>query len=434
MDKYVYLLKALKANNYLELQWLYSILSLSEHLKGVNYPYPCLRDLNGYYTLEGTSSNKIYLTEDNKPCDIRLPLFNLADNLTLNKDDIPNVFEPVETRVGLVLLNMILIVYPFNNKIPYVNNGKIKSIISDNIAKRLMDDNDNNPDGITMDEYFKCLNAANDFLPALNPVVAVTATKKTLTRPPGMIETRDKLIEQYKNEGKDLNDPLVYKEIENALEKLAKDYLSDDPAYGNFLSGKVWNIAYKKTVLAKGLEPNFDDGTAPPILQSLSEGVDLSSETLIAENNSIRVGSYSRAKETVKGGTLGKWIMRFLSMLKIIPGDCGTKKGVKRVYFKSASSAFKDNKVLSGNTWVHTNKLSLEEGKVYTVRSLAYCELENPFHRCTECAGEHLAANPDSLLNAGTELSFAILNAALKKMHSTGIINLSTIHLNKLLT
>lgn len=433
MNKYAYLIACINNGNFTKLNWLYSVLSLSTQHQVPNYPTPLYRDLTGYYVLDGEDKSYLVDNQDQK-CDIRYPLYTLSEPLQLQAGALVNVKEVVDTTVGIVIANAITLIYPFGDKINFVNGGNIMDVIKKELIARLQDDEANDPNGITINEYLKCVNAINDYLSELAPIVTITSTRETITPPPGVHELRDKLLNDYKQAGKDINDPLVYKEIELAMENYAKEYLKNNPAYGNFVSGKIWDIAYKKTNLAKGLEPTFTGGVAPPILSSLSEETDLDPATLVAEANSLRVASYSRAKETVKGGTYGKWLQRHTSSLNIAVDDCGTTQGLTRLYFKSVKSAFTDTSILINGSWVDARKVTFEEGKSYVTRSMMYCKTDNPNHFCKKCTGASLADNPDSLLNAASELAFAMLNNALKKMHSTGIIKVTKIDIDKLLT
>lgn len=433
MDKYeFFLLSGVKEGNYIQKSWCLSLLTSFRFSKTPTYRYPLLRNDVGYYTIEPDQTTPIYITDQGKRPDPREPLFHLADEITLRAGDLPNVTETVDTTIGKALLNLICVCFPFGSKVAYYNGRKIKDYVGDQLASRLKDDDKQTSDSLSITEYYKAVNAFNDFLPGLSAATTVTATERSLTQPPDMEDLRTQVIKQALTEGKDVTDPMVYKAIEDKLNAYVDEYMKDDPAYGNFIAGKVRNVAYKKYFITKGMEPDFDFKLGAPIIASLSEGGDLNPETLVAEYNSLRVGSYSRAKDTQKGGTYGKWVQRTVSTLSVATEeDCGTTHGVRRKFNDATKHIFKNTMIYNGQTWVKATPSQLTKNTYYVTRSMGYCQHPDPAKYCKACAGEQLSDNAQSLLNAATEISFGILNASLKRMHTTGVINTVDIDLDE---
>jgi len=275
MKRLEYFKLALANKLYEHKNWLYKVFSITKQSKA-NYTYDLVRESWGYSYLD--TSGELVNIDDAKPDDV---LFTFDEKITIDKTWIPNLTEDsVDTTIGNIIFNYIVLVNAFYDKVPYINGNVNISKIDNFIASKLEDTPltpsgdvdvtaDRRQDVIYVDEYLKYVNSFK-YLGSLSQLTTIAATKRNILPPPGIKEFKKQLIKKY--EGK-LNDPVEVVKFEEELKKFDDDYLKDDPSYGKFMSGKVKNTARKKMFLDIGVEEGFkQENKAKPILESLEDG------------------------------------------------------------------------------------------------------------------------------------------------------------------
>lgn len=359
------------------------------------------------------------------------PIFTPTDVISIEKLFIENLNEDIETTVGRILLNYILLCYNFKNKIPYINGViKVNDIESKYIAK-LLKDTIKEPTDISVEEYLNFVDACL-YLENWADVISVSSTLKSILPPPGVIAYREKLIKEVvSTKGKEaLNDYTVIADIENKLKEYDKEFLKDDPSFGKLLDGKILDNSRKKLFLMTGAARNFkEDSTAELLETSLNEGWDKDPVKLTEQFNSIRHGSFARGKETFKGGLAAKILLRATSSMLIDKNDCGTKS------FKNWEVTKDNAKYLVGRYIVNNDKLLCIEdettastfiNKIVKLRSPMYC-LTKGENICAICVGKSLSNNENSIPLLITSIGEVMLKSSLKKVHNN---NVSTTEIN----
>jgi hypothetical protein len=353
------------------------------------------------------------------------PLFAFMDRIMVTPELASNVVQPIETTLGNLLFNHIAILSTFGPKHPFALGEISVPKLEESIAKKLedtpLDGAERSNDKYYVDEYLKFIDALQ-FISSFAQLCTVAVTRISIKGPDGIKEYKAKLLKEYAGQ---LNDPIKLAEYEKKLVEFDMAYLSQDPGAMKFNSKKV-SMSRRKLFLSVGAEIGFDETTTVnPILNSLSEGWSRDPSQYTGSMNSIRFGSYARGAETVKGGVAAKYLLRAANNFKILDKDCGSKLGIRRVYYNESDLA-----ALVGRYVVESNGSSKlvekkEEagnylGKRLIVRSPMYCSLQGDL-LCKVCAGVSLSKYPTGLTIPLTEVSAIIMATSMAKMHTSGV-------------
>lgn len=341
-------------------------------------------------------------------------VFNEIDTFLLHPGEIPNNKEEVTTTVGRYLLNQLLLVEPFGDKIPYQNGvfsvGYVDSIISKALQEK----------EIAVEQYKRYIDHLY-FIGHFTELCVPTYSRKSLTTDPNVKKVKQELMEKYKDR---LNDPNVIMEIENTLIAMDKNYLKDDTAmrfYGP-LGDKPFNISRKKMYLTVGGVEEFSKTTGNFVFipNSLSEG--MTAATMPAMANETRKGSFNRGDQTKLGGALTKRITRVLQDLVISEQDCGTHLGLTMDFTKYKVGRYLGSYIWDGSDWILLTEQNMGQfqGKVCVVRSPMYCKAKQGL--CYRCMGE-IYAKKDAKHIAldAVDITSTFTTDALKSMHGTKI-------------
>ena len=348
-------------------------------------------------------------------------IFRFKDVITIDSSWCSNVKEPIQTTIGNLLFNHISILPIFKNKMDFMT-GKISvTAIEDKIAPLLTDTPAENEtrksDVFYVDEYVAFVDSLQ-FLSNLSEIVSWSCTAHNLVAPPGIKEFKQELLKKY--EGK-LTDPVELSKFERELLAYDAAYLKDDISDGNFISGKIKNIARKKMFLSLGAEQlTFDNSPkARPVINSLEEGWDLEPENYTAVMNGLRIGSFARGSETVKGGVSAKILLRAANSFKIVDSDCNSKLGIHRVFDETNIHQLVGRYIIEGKLSLIENKSQAANylSKPIVVRSPMYCKLEGD-NICKVCAGMNLFQYPTGVTIPLTEISSIILGSFMAAMHA----------------
>lgn len=432
MKKLDYLKLAFKHQCYKKRAWVMSAFALvkedPEGYKQNPYIGRLVQDPTGVRFYTGNSDTPLETIED---AVAGQPLFNFKEKLVVDAGFGINAQSPVETCIGNLLVNAVLLYDVFGNRFPFVT-GKISiENLESTIAAKLKDnpapEEARDPKNFYVDEYIKFVDNVQ-FVCGLSQLCVYSATQKNMVAAPGFKEFKQKLNEKYKGR---LNDPVVLTQYEKELSEYDENWVKDDPTNGILMSGRVKANARRKMFLAVGSGMNIftDSLEVKPVQTSLEEGWPTDPELFAAMLSSARSGSFSRGSETQKGGVSAKVLLRATGNFTIKGDDCGSNVGILRVFTKKIVDQLVGRSVKTSGGWklVATPE---EAGplldKPLLVRSPMYCHSAGDVI-CKTCAGEKLANNPNGLSTPITEVSAIILNTAMKAMHGKVI---STAHLD----
>jgi len=415
MKKLDYLKLALELKLYVKKAWLITAFSVTKNSPGDSYPGKLLPEPWGFsFVNKDGEAEKI---EDSVPGQ---PLFTFREKITIDSSWAPNVKEQIETCIGNVLFNHISILSSFGAKHPFpvgkVSVGKLEENIANKLKSTPNSDAERSSEYFYVDEYVKFVDSLQ-FLSTLTQISTWAATPKGIVAPTGIEEFKAKLIEKY---GETLRDPVTLAKFEAELLAFDDEFLKDDPANGTFVAGKIKHTARKKMFLAMGSEQNFTGSQiAVPVTNSLKEGWPTDPERFTAAMNGLRIGSFSRGAETVKGGVSAKYLLRAANNFKIVDTDCGSTLGIRRSYKEDNYETLVGRYVIQGTKSVlveNKEQAGNYLGQRLAVRSPMYCKLQGDTI-CKICAGVKFAQFPTGLTIPLTEISAIILTASLKMMH-----------------
>lgn len=431
MNKLEYLKKSIELKMYSKKAWMIACFSITKSSEII--PYILKREDWGYSFIN--ENNETIKIDNVKPNE---PVFTFKERINIDNTWAINLNNPIESTIGNLLFNHICIIESFGKKIPYIEGKtsvpKIEAIISpileSSISRKEFDIKgsvdkyssyeqylkERNNTKIYVDEYIRFSDQIQ-YLSSFSQLLTYSATEKSLIPPTGLAKFKKELDIKY--QGK-LNDPVELAKYEEELKQFDEEFLKDDPANGTFIKDEVKNVARKKMFLSLGAEPGFKNSiSVRPITNSLYEGWETEPDKFTDMMNGLRVGSYYRGADTVKGGVSAKMLLRAANNYEIKDGDCGTKLGLYR-------SIDKENvKRLIGRYIIMENKLILIEtpeqaeqyiGKTILVRSPMYCKSQGET-LCEICSGVNLNKFKTGLTIPLTEISGIILITSLKQMH-----------------
>jgi len=420
VDKRTYFLRALHGGAYLKKHWVYSAFSKvfeePEAYLADSYDYRLVRTETGYYFVDPEKNGALTLINDGDPLE---RLFAFKERIMLLPNDLPNVKEKIDTLYGNALVNYIVLVYPFHDKIPFITGkisvGKIEGKIEKMLRSDVTGDQVEEPGFIYVREYLKYTQAIF-FLSGLNPICVPSASPKTLTRDPRIPEIRAKELEANKDR---LHDPAVIARIDKKLEEVDRAWV-DDWGKNFYIKDKQYNNSRKKMFSMIGYEKAFIEGQAGTLItKSLSEGLDF--KNLPAMFNSSREGSFNRGAMTMLGGVAVKEAIRAMQNSKIVPGDCGSLLGIaKLVTAQNAESLVGFYHINGGAKEITDENVQSLIGKQILLRRPILCK--TPYTDfCSVCMGKKNADNPTGLSAMVASISSVFMNVFMKKMHVSSL-------------
>lgn len=401
------------------------------------YPGRIYREPYGFFFLNEVGE-KVKIEVDRK---MGQPLVDKKTPIKIGKAQLSSVQEEsIETTVGRLYLNLIIIHEPFSGRMPYINKPFGPRDVESLMAKQFCDTPKPNearkPGCYYVDEYIRFSTAAS-FIRELSLLFTHSITKAGIKPAPGRKEYKKKLLEDIKARNVDLTNPIEASNFEQALSNYDKAYLKEnDPSFGKFMAGKV-TAARSKTYMTQGSETNefTNDTKTTPIIESLDEGMVLKPAEFTAAANTIRYGSYARGAETVNGGVTAKAIMTAADTWKINIEDCGVTYGAILTVSKNNSKSLVGMTMIQGKS--QTKLMSEDDvnqhlGKEIMIRSPQFCKAPGT-STCKVCAGDALAKYPEGQIIPLLDVSSGIMNDSLKKMHNTTVVK-TKFQLDKVIT
>lgn len=391
--------------------------SKSEVLAGIyKYPYQLYVD-NGKVWFKDESDTVIELED----AVMGEPLYEFKQPVSLAAMEMPNQPRPEETTFGQCYINYLLRVYPFNTRVDF-EPGEVKTgTIIGRLLPYIKDDPDNASDWVPGEIYvthlLKYIEAIMTLV-GLVPLAVPSASPRTMTAAPGILEYRNKLLEENKDR---LHDPATIAAIDKKLVDYDKKYIAEDPMKGFYYKSKSFAVARKKMYTFHGAEAGFStDGSIDVVVNSLSEGWDL--DKLPAMVNSLRDGSFSRGAETALGGEAVKFFQRVLQNASISEADCGSNVGMPSTITSENASDYVGLYLRQGDGWKSFNDDEIRQfiGQTIEVRSPQFCKTKETDY-CRICMGDKKSETPNGLSADASAMGSVFLNTFMKRMHGSAL-------------
>lgn len=436
MDKRQFLIEAIQAGAYRRRAWCIKAFSVTKHepyqLGNPVEPYDIVitsEDKVGIYCIDPTSEMKPVKIEGATQTE---PIFQMKDRIKLLPGDLPSVKEEIDTTCGNVLVNAMVLIWPFGDKIPFqvgrINGIKLEAMLASKLHDTPEEGATRDKDRIYVDELIKYCDAMAA-LGSLATLNVPAASPKILTIDPSVIKRRDELLKENADR---LHDAATLAKIEAELVAMDKATMKGDPSEGFMISGKQWDVCRKRQFIMLGAEPGFGETQhgVKPIETSLREGWQVKRMPEMIDN--LRSGSYNRGAETAMGGESVKYFYRVFQNTRVAEDDCGSTSGLK---WKITEDNFKRFVGLhrADITVKTTDKAAKAEasrltpevlksliGKTIEVRTPMLCKTQAPSF-CARCVGDSLAMTPTGLHIAASDVGSAFMLVFMKKMHGVAL-------------
>lgn len=420
MNRFDYLKLALKADCHYRFAWVVSAFATvhegpSDYRSDL-YPYRIVNDPTGFKFWDPATQTLVAIEGRSAAG----PLFQFTERLQVDAELCANAKTPVESSLGNLLYNLIALVYPFGDKIPYqtgrVDLRKLERTILKQRQELPKDGEARLPTGIYTDEYETFIDAHHCYLENFAKLCVVAGTAKGIQPAPGSHEYKAALVKEY---GDRLNDPVEFVEFQGKLRAFDDAWLKDDPSNGIYLAGKTRDVARSALYLTQGIGMSFyENETPPPVLNSLSEGWPKDPKQLAAMFNNQRVGSFLRGSETENGGVTFKKFIRAIAGIQPVDTDCGTTLGMVRSsqWLQQPWAIGRWARPISGGEFQLAETVDPSASALWVVRSGMFCKLPDGGF-CRHCLGERLFSNPGGIATGMTGKSGIILMTSMSAMH-----------------
>lgn len=434
MNQKDYLLAVIKHQAYRERAWVFSVLSLAEHDFDWMFPDRA-QGLKDYQVIRTPNRDQIMFWNPETQSmdtldglDPNFPVFRPDDPIELTPSDWAIIKEPTTTTFGRILANLYYFYDVLGNRAPFFNKPFSKGMLEDYFSKHFRNPDDpryNDPDTVTYQEFSACINNGFAMAP-FGRVCVATACPETMYPPKWLVEMRDKLFEEHRDE---LSDPLVMGRIQEQLLNEYKAFLATTPSKNSFIKAKTINDAFNKMFVSGGISTNF--GVSTVVTRSLYEGWDL--KQLPALANSAIEASFGRGASTADGGEKVKMLIRATQNIMITQDDCGTQLGVPWIVDSHvAKTQVNAYGIINGKTTLLTEEvLKAHLGKAILVRSPNFC-LKAHGDSCRFCVGAHNAVNERGTSTGASAVGSKIMLLSMKAMHKGSKIDLVELDLDEI--
>ncbi|MGL5316788.1 MAG: hypothetical protein ACRC92_26260 [Peptostreptococcaceae bacterium] len=346
---------------------------------------------------------------------------SVYDKVRIKKGWLPNVDKDIETTLGRLLINKIIVGIIDNQ--PFINKPFDKKTINtflNETANKVFDKE------IDIKVYKHLLNVYEDFSFFMVPFICPSFTDNMLVLDE-KIKRKKKELQITHAEGIAKGDVFTGIAIEKELIQMVKETYKDDPQMQLYDSGAKSSLGneYKKTMLMGGVIPKGVGTSEFAIsMSSLNEGFEKDELHIYADY--CRIAGYFRARNPQIGGYIAKQMLSLFqtAYLDKKGTDCGSKHyTVEKVTEKNIEEYIDRYFLSSSGKLVLVTPMNAKSlyGKEVKFRTPAECKTESI---CNMCAGEKLYKLTDSgdkqkvpvgLLfhKGGTELT----QKSLKKVH-----------------
>lgn len=402
MDKRQYFIHSAKEEFYLSRAWLFACFAIIKKTTRVDDDEDLLIE-----------DGRMFVVVDEETVPITdwvlgQPLFGVDERVTFNPGDLPNVKEKVETTYGIAVMNLLLFVYAYGDKVPYLNGEMTPGMVNDIAYKRLKETKDVDAhlrfeNGGKMIEVF-----SNFSVPTLSP--------KTIQPPEKILERRDALLEKHKDQ---LDDPVVVANIQKELAGMLRDYLKDDPSGRFFLKGKHYDVSLLRTFVMYGSEPDFYDESKISVMKpSLIEGWEKENIPMLI--NVARGGSHARGASTALGGAEVKLSTRIFQNYDVTEEDCGTTDYLPILIHTTNKGKYIGRYVVGRKTPLTESDLNNAVGTSIKLRSPTACKT-NGTKFCRTCMGDVVSKSGVSLNGHTTTAISELMLLFMSMMHTTAL-------------
>jgi hypothetical protein len=351
-------------------------------------------------------------------------MFYPYEVIQVKAGQLENLNEDINTTVGLYIFNLLFLVYPFGNTIPYINETINKSGLSqltNKICDLLLMDK---VSSVQFAHYQEQIVWFNNFTEILIPGV----TTNLLVVPDVIKIELHRLIKENK-EAIESGDIVTYvNNVEKPILAFAEAwYKKNDPEgwrlYG--LGGKPsFKNNFKNMFLEVGPIKDIVTGKYTISTKNFAEGIPPEEYSEYA--NSAIAGSFSRGVSTQWAGAKTKEFSTAFESLVIDPdSDCGSKRTIDIEVTKENLQDMKWRWIIENDKLVLLDPSNIDSymGKVVKCRAPIYCLSDN---LCEKCSGD--LYRRIGIKNAGLSLNKItgiFLNKLLKLMHDSTINTVS---------
>ncbi len=364
-----------------------------------------------YFILEG--KKLYYIDDDGKKISIMFyvpgkPLLDIYGTIVVKADSLQCLDKTIETTVGGLMVNYLLIETPLKGKCKYmtgkINLGKFATVTLIGMLKDKT---------ITIDEYLK-VSLHITYIRAFSRLFVTADTIKTMLPPPNIEKLKQAKIKELKVKyGEDaLSNYMAYTELSDYLSSIDDEWLKDDPTNGILMSGKVKRSRGKKHFMY-GDEQGLEENNPHPytITEPLSSGYGKDREKIAARFNSIRAGSYARGTEIKMAGVVNNIMTRAMAMYSVSSTlDCNS------TMYEEFMVSEQNLPYLKDRTYIGT----LTIGKIAKVRSPKFC-LEPNRKFCQACVSKMLREIKNGIILFTIDIGGNLSNSFLQKMHGSSV-------------
>lgn len=397
-----YVLMSILKDKHLERKWLLTVFGiLPTNTLPVNEYDIGVDDIGNLYTL--INEEKVFFTDSI----IDKPLTEVNKKINLKSNDLPMIDSDITTTYGILILNSIIIGYPYQGKVKFIN-GKLEPKMLDNIAIDLLESGKG-----TVDMHLRYENAVSA-IAVLTQTGVPSASRKSITPNPKVADIKAKLLADNKDY---LDDPATIAKIQSKLVEVDKEYLKGDSSEGFFISDKSLNVTRMRSMGMYGAEPDFEDESKINVMvPSLSEGWNIDDFPLIV--NSIRGGSFARGASTALGGAEVKTTARVFQNYKVDQKDCGVNRGVLVNINIDNFNDFIGRTKLGVSKTIKKDELKGFIGKSIKLRSPSYC-ITPGTSLCEVCIGERVVNSKIGLNSLATTATSSFLSLFMALVHTS---------------
>jgi hypothetical protein len=352
---------------------------------------------------------------------LKEPMFYPYEEIKLKKGQIENLDSDIVSTVGIYIFNLLFLVYPFGNIIPYINetintSGLVK--INNRLCDLLL------MDKITSEQYSHYQEQIiwfNNFTEILIPGVT-----PSLLAVPDIIKQELKRLIKENDEAIKKGDIITYvNNVEKPILKFAEEwYKKNEPdawrLYG--LGGKPsFKNNFKNMFLEVGPIKDIVTGKYKISVKNFSDGIPPEEYSEYA--NSAVAGSFSRGVATQWAGAKTKEFSTAFESLIIEPGtDCHSSKVIKIKITKENLQDMKWRWITEeGGKEILLTPDNITDylGKIVNCRTSLYCRSDNLCEKCSADLYRRLGVDKAGL--SLSKMTSIFLNKLLKIMHDSTV-------------
>ena len=334
---------------------------------------------------------------------------------SLEKGEYFNKTKIERTTAGQIIYNKIIVERELQEILGYINypisGGALKDL-EERLAVALKEDK------ITVETFAKYLDRAQWLGMQFHPVLTTSFTMNTLKPNKKVVETRSKLLKQYKDE-LERHEVSASVKIEKELLSVAEKELKGDPGLLLYESGAKGSFGnnFKNISVMKGPMYNPAKGHFDTIESNFMEGI--KKTELSNYGTAIITGAYPKAIGTGTSGYFSKQILATLQSVVLDEKgtDCHSKATVPIKLTESMRKDFIDRYIVENGKLVILNEENYSKyvGRTVNLRTRMFCVNDKV---CNVCAGDsYYKLGITNIGLTGSRVASTLLNMSMKKFH-----------------